>query len=728
MERERMERELIERERMERERERELRERELREREMRERELRERELREREREREILERERLERIELERERERQIWERERTERERIERERLDRERFDLERRERERERELIERDRLERERMERGRLDPRDRERFDREPVERFDRQERSRVELSRGDSRERFDYPRDPYPPGPPSRYPSDRERFADTREREIERERDRLKMRNEFKSMPVRDYPRDYDPNVNPQVYRDVANEKPLPPQTLRNPVGYPPEDFNPNPIRNFPAVQRTNSDLAARGPNSRIGGPPIPPDDFVDPRHGQSLPALDAKPTAPYLRSNSQSTRLDLPENSMNEERNLRPPPLFPEDDRGPGLYPRGPPPSSYDRERERELEREKIEARLKMRAAYSTVSGSPGRNRPTSTILGDPNIWNDPRNGPFHRNDPRYVPPGPVGPPGSMNRKGGPPPLARAATTDDAFHFRDADMMGPSSSSFGPPQPPATLDANALARMMGGRPPQPKPKMPFDSNDDEAIARALQEEEDVLARQARAKQPPPQQSKGPPGGGLRYTQVPGPGPGPVPVGAGPGYPVQGVYPPNNYGPRPPINRAASVQSINPGRARTSSAVSSNSSGRSIDRAGPPPNSNAIQQQIQTMQTMGLPPDLQRRLLRGDGDLDEAAFRRLEQFTEAMTPVVYKGVNPDFLKNLPVRQFNRTCPSSQCLVCLEEFEEGERMNVIPSCQHYFHPGCIKQWLTEHKNCPVCRHDAEK
>jgi len=42
-------------------------------------------------------------------------------------------------------------------------------------------------------------------------------------------------------------------------------------------------------------------------------------------------------------------------------------------------------------------------------------------------------------------------------------------------------------------------------------------------------------------------------------------------------------------------------------------------------------------------------------------------------------------------------------------------------QCVICRVEFEEGERLKVLP-CAHHYHDECIKQWLAINKQCPMC------
>ncbi|CAN4113125.1 unnamed protein product [Withania somnifera] len=46
-------------------------------------------------------------------------------------------------------------------------------------------------------------------------------------------------------------------------------------------------------------------------------------------------------------------------------------------------------------------------------------------------------------------------------------------------------------------------------------------------------------------------------------------------------------------------------------------------------------------------------------------------------------------------------------------------------QCHICLSEYEEGDKIRVLP-CHHEFHLLCVDKWLKEiHGVCPLCRGD---
>lgn len=47
-----------------------------------------------------------------------------------------------------------------------------------------------------------------------------------------------------------------------------------------------------------------------------------------------------------------------------------------------------------------------------------------------------------------------------------------------------------------------------------------------------------------------------------------------------------------------------------------------------------------------------------------------------------------------------------------------------SSGCAICLAEFADGEKIRVLPRCNHWFHVSCIDKWLLSHSSCPTCRN----
>ncbi|CAI0388679.1 unnamed protein product [Linum tenue] len=51
-----------------------------------------------------------------------------------------------------------------------------------------------------------------------------------------------------------------------------------------------------------------------------------------------------------------------------------------------------------------------------------------------------------------------------------------------------------------------------------------------------------------------------------------------------------------------------------------------------------------------------------------------------------------------------------------------------AEQCYICLSEYEEGDKIRVLP-CHHEYHMSCVDKWLKEiHGVCPLCRGDVRQ
>lgn len=49
-------------------------------------------------------------------------------------------------------------------------------------------------------------------------------------------------------------------------------------------------------------------------------------------------------------------------------------------------------------------------------------------------------------------------------------------------------------------------------------------------------------------------------------------------------------------------------------------------------------------------------------------------------------------------------------------------QTSSISSCCICLDDFRLGDEISAL-SCEHSFHPECIKSWLRLTNSCPICR-----
>ncbi|KAH0933797.1 hypothetical protein HID58_010914 [Brassica napus] len=69
---------------------------------------------------------------------------------------------------------------------------------------------------------------------------------------------------------------------------------------------------------------------------------------------------------------------------------------------------------------------------------------------------------------------------------------------------------------------------------------------------------------------------------------------------------------------------------------------------------------------------------------------------------------------------------GLDETLIESITVYKYRKGdgfVESSDCSVCLSEFQEEERLRLLPKCSHAFHVPCIDTWLKSHSNCPLCR-----
>ncbi|PNX59786.1 RING-H2 finger protein ATL78-like, partial [Trifolium pratense] len=71
--------------------------------------------------------------------------------------------------------------------------------------------------------------------------------------------------------------------------------------------------------------------------------------------------------------------------------------------------------------------------------------------------------------------------------------------------------------------------------------------------------------------------------------------------------------------------------------------------------------------------------------------------------------------------------KGIKKKALKTFPTVSYSTELKlpnlDTECVICISEFTKGEKVRILPKCNHGFHVCCIDKWLKEHSSCPKCR-----
>lgn len=70
-----------------------------------------------------------------------------------------------------------------------------------------------------------------------------------------------------------------------------------------------------------------------------------------------------------------------------------------------------------------------------------------------------------------------------------------------------------------------------------------------------------------------------------------------------------------------------------------------------------------------------------------------------------------------------VSWTAFKRDIINNKSHQNDDAVNKTSTCVICLEEFRDGDECKVRSKCNHIFHQTCIDDWLDDHSTCPLCR-----
>ncbi|XP_045194557.2 uncharacterized protein LOC123550187 [Mercenaria mercenaria] len=96
-----------------------------------------------------------------------------------------------------------------------------------------------------------------------------------------------------------------------------------------------------------------------------------------------------------------------------------------------------------------------------------------------------------------------------------------------------------------------------------------------------------------------------------------------------------------------------------------------------------------------------------------------------------IDLNDYEALWELAENLGEVRRVGMDENDISLLPVHTYKTPTSGesennkTDCLVCLSEFSDGERLRTLPCC-HIYHIDCIDEWLRRNAICPVCRQPA--
>ncbi|KAL1544781.1 RING-H2 finger protein ATL66-like [Salvia divinorum] len=67
--------------------------------------------------------------------------------------------------------------------------------------------------------------------------------------------------------------------------------------------------------------------------------------------------------------------------------------------------------------------------------------------------------------------------------------------------------------------------------------------------------------------------------------------------------------------------------------------------------------------------------------------------------------------------------QGLDAATIASLPIVLHKDSMSDGECCICLGIFADGDKVKLLPPCQHCFHSECVDKWLLTQSSCPLCR-----
>jgi len=93
--------------------------------------------------------------------------------------------------------------------------------------------------------------------------------------------------------------------------------------------------------------------------------------------------------------------------------------------------------------------------------------------------------------------------------------------------------------------------------------------------------------------------------------------------------------------------------------------------------------------------------------------------------DEDFD-SSFEGLTNLAAALGEVKPRNTPNHIIAGLPSGKYGEWAApgcDERCPVCLDDYQADDELLKITDCSHWFHRGCLEQWLGGANTCPVCR-----